>query len=294
MSTSKWFSDFNKSLNINELEKITIEKVQKEISEIINFEYWNKKSNNSNTKLIGSFAQGTSIKASEIEFLVVLPEYMYKRYYILGKTGAKLLVEDVLVKIKKTFLNTRISKDLNKVLIEDNGIKFTILPTFLEDEKTYIYPDIIGNFPWVSQDIERSILVINKRNKEMKNNLNNFAKMIKVWNDRNNSLLSEILIDSMVYEFFENYTFGKIEGFTYYDIYHSDFFNYLLKCGPDYYWYIPGTTIPVKPRSPYLLQKILKDSRDISKKAIDLYLSEYPLLARDEWIKLYGEKFINL
>ena len=44
--------------------------------------------------------------------------------------------------------------------IAGNIIVWIIAFHELENEKTYIYPDIIGNFPWVSQDIERSILVI--------------------------------------------------------------------------------------------------------------------------------------
>lgn len=293
MNCSKWFKDFYDNLIIKDSIISAITEGVEEISEIINFEYWNKNSRTDNVKLIGSLSRSTSIDTSKVEVMAILPHYMYKRYYLYSGNGPFSLVEDVYIRIKKTFIEARIIKEGNRVEFTYKNVNFQVIPAFIGEDEIYTYPETSMGGSWLSQDFDKSLEVFNKRDDEMKGNMKKFAKMLRVWNRNFNCRLSEILLDAIVYEFFENYSFGKIRGFAYFDLYFADFFKYLLKRGPEYYWYIPGTTISINPRSPYLLNKKVKESLDITKKAIDLYLDEYILLARDQWELLFGDKFLE-
>lgn len=290
MADRKWFEKFNEKLNIDEEDIEEIEYILNKVSEIINYEYKNQKAQEKYTFLTGSVARETLVDVENIDIVAVLPEYIYRRYALNGEIGIYQIVESFYKNIKKTFIYSSISKS-GSIVIVNQRIKFNIIPAFKEEDGTYTYPDILNN-KWINFDIEKSLSEFKERDEKYNGNMKNFAKMIKIWNKQNKVNLSEILIDSMVYEFFENYTFGEIRGFSYYDYYFYDFFKDILKKGVEYYWYIPGVDLIVKPRSPYYLNKKAEISFEIVKKAMGLYIEDLNYLAKDEWIKLLGEDFI--
>ena len=287
MADSKWFRELNRRLQLSEKDITKTEIILNEISEIINFEYYNKRIADNYAFLTGSLSRGTAISLATADIMVILPMYMLKRYSLQSDRGPFMLIEDVYKKIKKNFIYTRISKDGN-IVLDYEGIRFNILPAFKIEDNSYIYPDLSENC-WVNLDIEKSLELFDLRDRENNGNMRNFSKMLKVWNLKNNINLSEVIIDSMVYEFFENYNFGKIKGFNYYDYYFYDFFKYILNKGVEYYWYIPGTSLTVKPRSPYLFNKQVKESLNTVKDAMDLYIKKYPHLAKEKWESILGD-----
>lgn len=287
MSDSKWFMELTRKLQLDKNNVDTIYSILNEISDIINFEYYNKRISEEYAFVTGSLSRKTAIDLENVDVMVHIPLYMYRRYSLHSEKGPYMLVEDVYKKIKKNFIYTRLSKD-GKIILDYKEIRFNILPSFKLEDETFLYPEVLDSV-WINLDIKKSLEVFNLRDKENKGNMRNFCKLLKLWNIKNSINLSEILIDSMVYEFFKDYTFGKIRGFNYYDYYFYDFFKYIINKGPDYFWYIPATSIELKPRSPYLLNKKVKESFEIVKKAMDLYIKKYPHLSKENWELLLGK-----
>lgn len=291
MNCGVFFEKFYSNLMENGFNEIEVKDNLEVITEIINFEYWNKKSSLQHSLIISSYAIETNLDDRNIDVLVELPWYMHKRYSLYGGNGAVALLEDVNKKFRK-FLKSSITLDHRKIKIDfENNISFNIVPVFLNEDDSYTYPDPMAGGKFKIMNPKKTIYLFNKLDKEMNGNLKVFIKMVKIWRDNWNLDLEGELIDAIIYEFFEDYKIGSVRNFMSYDWYTRDFFNYMIEKGPEYYWYIPGTDEKVMPKSPYLLLKVLKDSRELSEEAMDLLLKDYKLLARDKWIEIYGEKF---
>lgn len=291
MNCGVFFEKFYSNLITSKKHHIEIKNNLEQITEIINFEYWNKKSSSLHSIIVDSYAISTNLDDKNINVLVELPWYMHKRYSLYGGNGPLAILDDVNKKFRK-FLKSSITLDCRKIKIDfEEDISFKVIPVFLNEDGSYTYPDPIAGGSFKITNPRRSIYLFNKLDRQMNGNLKIFVKMIKIWNENWNLDLEEALIDAIVYEFFEDYKIGSVKNFMSYDWYTRDFFEYMIEKGPDYYWYIPGTDEKVMPKSPYLLLKALKKSLVLAEEAMELQLKDYKLLSRDKWIEIYGEIF---
>lgn len=291
MSTADWFENFNLRLKISEETNKNIENFSDEIKKIIDFEYKTNILQKSNTFFIGPYGRKTAIDTNTIEMIVEVPLYLYKRYELHSDRGPIEVLNDVNKKIKKIYINSRISDDNRLIEVEDKGILYLILPVFKEkNSDIYIYPNALEN-SWEKMNPMSTLNAFEDLDKNTNGNFTIFTRMIKYWNNLWYLNLEDILVDSIVYEFFSDYKMGALKGFTYYDCFSIDFFNYLLEKDENYYWSIPGTKGKIRPNNYAIFFKEVEKSRNMAKRATDLYIDNNKILSKEAWQLLYGEEF---
>lgn len=293
MNTADWFEGFNVRLMISEEINKNSSNFAKEIKKIIDFEYSTNILQKSNTFFIGPYGRNTAIDTKTIEMIVEIPWYLYKRYELHSDNGQYKVLDDVNKKIKKIYINSTISEDNKLIEVLDNNILYFILPVFKEkNSDIYIYPNVVDG-TWDKMNPLLTIESFEKLDIKTNGNFTSFTRMIKYWNKLWYLNLEDILIDSIVYEFFTDYKLGALKGFTYYDVYTLDFFNYLLEKDENYLWTIPGSAGKMRPNNYGIFFKEVEKARNIAKRATDLYIDNNKILSKEAWELLYGELFTN-
>lgn len=79
------------------------------------------------------------------------------------------------------------------------------------------------------------------RNVDCSGNLIELARMVRAWRDFNNVPMSGMLIDTIAFQFMENWPHKK-QSYLYYDFLTRDFFKHLAGQDPSKsYWLAPGS-----------------------------------------------------
>lgn len=290
MSVSENFSSFCSNLDMSDA---TIEKIQnryKRITKRINLEYWDTTSETSHSWYVGSYGRDTEIWTSDIDIIVRLPYSVYEKYNSYASNGQSALLQDVKKSLQKTYSTSHIKGDGQVIGINfDDKINFEIVPSFINKDKSFTYPDTNGGGTWRVTDPLREIEAMNERNKLTNKNLKRLCRMARAWKAQNDVDMSGILIDTLAYKFIIDWKY-KDKSYLYYDFMSRDFFEYLKNIDKEKkYWLAPGSNRYVYKNGPF--QAKAKKAYDLAIEAISLESNGYPYSAKQKWREIYGTKF---
>lgn len=290
MSVSDYFSTFCSNLR---MDSNTVSKIQsryQQITKRINLDYWNSSSETEHSLYVGSYGRGTEIWTSDIDIIVRLPYSIYEKFDKYSGNGQSALLQEVKGVLQKTYSTSYIKADGQVIGIDfSDGISFEIVPTFINNDGSYTYPDTNNGGAWKVTDPKKEIDAMNSRNNETNKNLKRLCRMARAWKQKCNVPMSGILIDTLAYKFMDDWEY-KDKSYLYYDYMSRDFFEYLKDLDKNQdYWLAPGSQRYVWKDENF--QNKARIAYDNALSAISYESNNQSYSSKQKWREIYGTKF---
>ncbi|SDJ06638.1 hypothetical protein SAMN05216338_103825 [Bradyrhizobium sp. Rc2d] len=118
---------------------------------------------------------------------------------------------------------------------------FEVLPAFENSSNGWTYPNANNGGSWKDCNPRAEIAAIDTRSALTNKNLKYLGRMMRVWARHCAVPISGMLIDTLAYQFIENYQY-RDKSFLYHDFMARDFFDYLAKQNQNQtVWRAPGS-----------------------------------------------------
>lgn len=291
MGLGDWFSTFNGNLQITD--GGTISTRYKNITRRLNTDYWTTTSETSHSLYVGSYGRNTATKSiSDVDMIMQLPYSTYEQYDKYKGNGQSALLQAVKASVEKTYATTSISADGQVILIPFNdGITFELVPAFLNKDDSFTFPDANDGGSWRTTNPRPEIEAIRTRNVSCNYNLIPLSRMMRAWKREWNVPIGGMLIDTLAYQFIENYQY-RDKSYVYYDWMCRDFFKWMAEQDENQeYWRAPGSGQYVWGKG--LFQYKAKRCYNLSLEAIDHEMAspKREWSAKQKWREIFGTDF---
>lgn len=193
--------------------------------------------------------------------------------------------------IRETYPSTDIGADGQVVMVRfGSSAPFEVLPAFpASGDKGFLFPDSNNGGKWRLTNPKPEISAMDARDSACNNNLKQLCRMARAWKQEWTVPISGLLIDTLAYQFLENWP-QRDKSYLYYDWMSRDFFKYLKEQPSEKnYWLAPGSG-----------QWVYRDGNfeykatrcySLALEAIEYYGKEMPYSARGKWREIYGSDF---
>jgi hypothetical protein len=289
MPLADWFSTFCDNLVIRNVADISYR--YRRITRRLNTDFWETTSESSHSLYVGSYGRNTGIAGiSDLDMIFQLPYALYQQYDSHAGNGQSALLQAVRESIANTYAVTEVKADGQVIMVPfDDGMTFEVVPAFINTDFTYTHPDSNDGGKWRTTDPRNEIESIRVRNETTNGNLVHLARMMRAWKSQWSVPIGGLLIDTLAYQFIENYQY-RDKSFLYYDYMSRDFF--LWMSGQDEnqeYWRAPGSGAYVFGKG--LFQYKAKRCYNISVEAIAHDAAKEEWSAKNKWREIYGTSF---
>lgn len=178
------------------------------ISDAIEKSYYSDRIKGEHSHFVGSYGRNTAINTSDIDIMVVLPNYVKNQFDGHDGNGTSHLLQTIKNHISGTYPKTYKKGDRQVVVVEfSDGIKFEVLPAFVHTNDSYYYPDTHKGGSWKLTSPFRDQVAMMEVNKGSKGLLYDTCRYIRYIRDEcfNDMKLSGIVIDSFVFQYTSPY-----------------------------------------------------------------------------------------
>jgi hypothetical protein len=224
--------------------------------------------------------------------LFQLPSAVYHQYDDYAGNGQSALLQAVRKAIEKTYSKTSLKADGQVILVPfDDGITFEVVPAFLNTDDSYTFPDANGGGSWRTANPKPEIKAIRTRNTACNGNLVLLCRMMRAWKGKWDVQIGGLLIDTLAYQFIENYV-HRDKSYFYYDFMCRDFFKWMAdQDETQEYWRAPGSGQYVYGKR--LFQYKAKRCYNIALDAIkcETATPKQEWSAKQKWREIFGTSF---
>ena len=248
MAIGERFSDFCSQLSINLDKRSSIADRTSRMVGRLNADFRGLSSQSTNRFYVGSYGRGTAIPSvSDVDLLFELPVSAYHQYHGHAGNGQSALLSAVRSSLMKTYPSSAIAGDGQVVVIRFNdGIRFEILPAFVNTEGGYNFADSNTGGSWKACKPKHEMNAFLTRNAECNGNLVQLCRMARAWRDANDVPMNGMLIDTLAFQFIATWA-HRDKSYFYYDYLSRDFFSFLANQNTQQtYWLAPGSGSNVK------------------------------------------------
>lgn len=193
--------------------------------------------------IVGSVGRCTAIAgSSDLDLLFDLPDETYKKYDNYDSNGQSALLQDVKKVLAERYPNTDISGDGQVVVIAFNKYTVELVPGFKQSDDRFKYPDTHEGGSWKYTDPLSEQSECNNCNIDSNGIYYDFCHIIRDWKNTIGFKMGGLLIDTLVYNYFQdNDSFSDKSSEDYLQIL-ADLFKYLKNQDPNQkYWYAVGS-----------------------------------------------------
>ncbi|MDZ9273028.1 nucleotidyltransferase [Escherichia coli] len=291
MGLAEWFCGFCSNLTVKD--GGTISTRYRNITKRLNTDFWDSSSDTSHSLYVGSYGRNTATQGlSDLDMIFQLPYSEYQKYNSYLGNGQSALLQAVKRSIEKTYATTSIRGDGQVILVPFNdGITFEVVPAFLNVSDSYTFPDANGGGRWRITNPKPEISAMRLRNNITNNNLVQLCRMTRAWKRKWDVPISGLLIDTLAYQFIENWA-HRDKSYLYYDLMSRDFFKWMADQDTSKeYWKAPGSGQYVYGKG--LFQYKAKRCYNISLEAIEHEMAtpKREWSAKQKWREIYGSTF---
>jgi Second Messenger Oligonucleotide or Dinucleotide Synthetase domain len=291
MGLADWFSTFCDNIVIRD--GGTIASRYQLITKRLNTDFWNTDSYTSHSLYVGSYGRNTAISPfSDLDMVFELPSSLYTQYDSYSGNGQSALLQAVRTSLQKTYPSTKIKGDGQVVLISfTDGIDFEVVPVFRRSDDSYTFANSNDGGSWKTTNPRPEIEAIKTRNTSCNGNLIRLARMLRAWKIKWNVPIGGLLIDTLAYQFIENWQY-RDKSFLYYDFMLRDFFHWASSQNKDQEWWrAPGSGQYVYGKG--LFQNKAKDCYNLAVEAIshETATPKREWSAKQRWRDIFGSSF---
>lgn len=282
MTTSEIFDKLLANLKVGGTAEIIISR-REEITKALNKNFRLKDGCMDYRLMVGSFGRHTAIKGvSDLDMIYILPPDIRASYN--DENGPRRILERVRDVLKGRYPNTEVAVDQCVVRVQfvKNAFKFEVQPAFEDEDGNFEYPDTVAKC-WKITKPRDEISATKECNNRTSKNMRHLARMARAWKNANGVNMGGLLIDTLVYRFFEqNYDYDSA-GTSSFHLMVRDFFDF-LKNEPDKEYYLAlGSNQRVKVKSRF--QSKAKKAYNRCNEAIG---SEDDYLTARKWREIFG------
>jgi hypothetical protein len=213
------------------------------ITRQLNADFWGTTSETAHSLYVGSYGRDTAAQGvSDLDVSFQLPNSVYTQYNAYLRNGQSALLQAVRASIQKTYANSYVGGDGQVVALNfTDGIRFEILPVFVNTSNTFTFADSNGGGSWKVCDPRSEMSAFATRNTEANGNLKALCRMMRIWKRYNDVPISGMLLDTLAYAFIASWP-HKDKSFLYHDYLARDFFYYLSQVDASQsFWRAPGS-----------------------------------------------------
>jgi len=281
------FSDYIESLAVDNLEDI--DKKYKRITKKLNQSFWSLENDEEHAHKVGSLGRGTAIKGvSDLDMLFILPDALYTQYNNHEGNGQSKLLQRVKEVIKETYPRTIVRGDGQVVVVSFSNYQIEVCPCFSENDGSFTYPDSNNGGKWKKTNPMPEIRESLSMTKETNTHYRYICNMTRAWKNEVGFKFGRLLIDTLVYDFFEEYAGYKECDFDDYLSLLKDLFAYLKNQSETRkYWLALGSNQQVYDKKKVFIKKAKKaygkleslseDSEDIYDVLQGLFGQNFPV-----------------
>lgn len=243
MSVAELFQEFSSNLRMGQRQRSSLAQRTERITRALNVEFRSTDSSSANRFYVGSMGRNTAIPTvSDVDLLYVLPYEAWTKYNAHSGNKQSSLLNAVRLAISTTYPTSRVSGDGQVVVIAfTDGVTYEVLPAFLNNEQGYTFADSNNGGSWKACKPKQEMSAFSTRNNVCNGNLVELCRMTRAWRDANNAPISGMLIDTLAYQFIEEWA-HKNKSYLYYDYMTRDFFAFLASQNQlQQYWSAPGS-----------------------------------------------------
>lgn len=236
MNTSEIFQELLVALKLGDA-AATITSRRDEITKALNKDFRARESCVDYKLMVGSFGRNTAIKGvSDLDLIYILPPIIRERYA--GETGPRRILERVRNTLKARYPTTdiRVDQCVVRVQFVANAFKFDVQPAFENGDGSFSYPDTMAK-NWRITKPRDEIRATAECSHLTSTNMRHLARMVRAWKNTNGVLMSGLLIDTLVYRFFQHTREFDSVGTGSFDRMVRDFFKF-LKDEPEQAYYL--------------------------------------------------------
>lgn len=270
----------------------SISRRYKRITKQLNNDFWNTDSETAHSLYVGSYGRDTAANGvSDIDVAFTLPSSTYRKYNAYTSNGQSALLQEVRKSIERTYANSYIGGDGQVVALNfTDGIKFEILPVFINMSDTFTFADSNAGGSWKTCDPRAEMRAFSARDSMAANgNLKAIARMARIWRDKHSVPMSGMLIDTLAYQFIVDWP-HRDKSYLYHDYLVRDFLLYLANIDTSQqYWRAPGSGSSVWKTGNF--QAKAKASYQLALSAIDHDANQRPSTARNKWREIFGSTY---
>jgi hypothetical protein len=291
MGLGDWFSTLCSNIQVQDGD--TISTRYKAITKRLNTDFWNTTSDTAHSLYVGSYGRNTAIQGfSDLDMVIELPSAIYHQYDGYSGNGQSALLQSVKTSIEKTYSTTNIRADGQVIQVPfSDGIIFEVVPCFINNANSYTYPDANGGGSWRTTNPRPEMDAIRTRNAACNSNLIPLCRMMRSWKSKWGVPIGGLLVDTLAYQFIENYGYRE-KSYFYYDYMCRDFFKWMADQDEEQeYWKAPGSGQHVYGKG--LFQYKAKRCYNISLDAIahETANPKQEWSARQNWREIFGTAF---
>ena len=241
MGLSDWFKIFCSNLRVGSTDGIS--KRYKAITQRLNTDFWTTTSDSAHSLYVGSYGRNTAIHGfSDLDMVFELPSSLYFQYDKHQGNGQSALLQAVRISMQQTYSTSAVGADGQVVVVHfKDGMTFEVVPVFTNKSGSYTFPNANDGGSWKTTNPRPEIEAIRARNVECNHNLVPLCRMMRAWKNKWSVPIGGLLIDTLAYQFIENYD-HRDKSYIYYDYMCRDFFAYMADQSADQdYWKAPGS-----------------------------------------------------
>jgi hypothetical protein len=291
MALADWFSTFCGNLHVQNAASISSR--YKTITQRLNSDFWDTTSDVAHSLYVGSYGRNTAVEGfSDLDMIFELPGDLYYQYDKHQNNGQSALLQAVRTSMRRTYPSSDIGGDGQVVGVNfTDGMTFEVVPVFENKAGTYTYPDSNGGGSWKTTNPRAEIKALKERNDACNKNLVLLCRMMRAWKKQWDVPIGGLLIDTLAYQFFENYQY-RDRSYIYYDWVCRDFFKWMSEQDEKQEWWrAPGSAAWVWGKE--LFQYKAKRCYNISLEAIthETANPKREWSAKQKWRDVFGSSF---
>lgn len=173
--------------------------------------------------IVGSVGRRTAIKGnSDLDIIFDLPNSVFTRFDQYETNGQSRLLQEVKEHLKERYPHTELKGDGQVVVIEFCKYTVELVPGFKQSDGRFKYPDSNNGGSWKYTNPLPEQSECKKCDDKSNNNFYNFCRIIRSWKNALGFKFGGILIDSLVYNHFnENDFYANFTKDDYLDIFKN-------------------------------------------------------------------------
>lgn len=198
-----------------------MEKSAKSIAKKLNSAYYDIDGDEtSHLYIVGSVGRKTAIKgSSDLDILFDLPIDTYNKFDAYKSNGQSSLLQEVKKYLKERYPNTDISGDGQVVVIEFSCYTVELVPGFKQSDNRFKYPDTHDGGSWKYTDPLPEQDTCQECDDTSNGIYFDFCHIVRKWKNEQGFKFGGLLIDTLVYDHFEENDFYKDSSIDdYFDI----------------------------------------------------------------------------
>lgn len=265
--------------------KETIATRRDEIAKALNNEFRGLQGSTNNQLMVGSYGRSTAIRGvSDLDMLYILPSSIRDSHK--GDDGPTKVLSRTRAAIKSRYPSTDVKVDRLVVVAQFQNFKFEVQPVFENDDKSFSYPDTSSK-TWKVTKPREEIDAIRTYDDLTSGNLRNLCKMARAWKNEHGVVMGGLLIDTLVYNFFQKATAYDSATTASYDVMVRDYFKFLSEEDDHEHYAALGSGQRVKVKKKF--QRKAKAAYELCLAAIDAEGKP----KNKQWKEIFGQAVPN-